>query len=59
MKTAMAVLCILIAICLTNCRVTGPSVKVKTPKVKLPGVELGAQTGAKVCLPGQGKKGRC
>ncbi len=41
---------------LTGCQVHGPSVKIKTPKVKLPGVEIGAQGGGKMCLPGQGKK---
>lgn len=41
---------------LTGCQVHGPSVKIHTPKVKLPGVEIGAQAGGKMCLPGQGKK---
>ncbi len=43
---------------LTGCQVHGPSVKMKTPKVKLPGVEVGAQGGGKMCLLGQGKNVR-
>jgi len=35
---------------------TGPSVKVKVLKVKIPVVEIGAHIGGKFCPPGQAKK---
>jgi len=44
---------------MTGCEFTGPSVKVKGPKVEIPGVEIGVQGGGKFCPPGQAKKGRC
>jgi hypothetical protein len=56
MKCVSVCMMIAMTVLLTGCQVHGPSVKIKTPKVKLPGVEIGAQGGGKMCLPGQGKK---
>lgn len=47
---------------LSACQVTGPSVRVDPPKVKIPGVEIEGQSNhkhGKFCPPGQAKKGNC
>ena len=42
---------------LTACELVGPSIRVDTPKVKVPGVIITGQQ--KHCPPGQAKKGNC
>ncbi len=59
MKTAAIIMTLAMPLWLTGCQVAGPSVKIKVPKVKLPGVEVGVQGGGNLCLPDQIKKGRC
>lgn len=59
MKTAAIMMTLSAIIWLTGCQVAGPSVKIKVPKMKLPGVEVGVQGGGTLCLPDQIKKGRC
>jgi len=45
-----------VVVWMTGCQFTGPSVKVKAPKVKNPGVEIGVQGSGKFCPLGQAKK---
>ena len=60
MKTiSMWMMGLLIIIGLTGCEVTGPSVKVKGPEVKIPAVKVSTQDDGNFCPPGQAKKGRC
>jgi hypothetical protein len=49
------------AVFLLGCEVTGPSVKVEPPKVKVDGVKVedGSSKGGDFCPPGQRKKGNC
>lgn len=56
MKSATLFMMMAMMLLLTGCQVHGPSVKIKTPKVKLPGVAIGAQGSGKMCLPGQEEK---
>ena len=60
MKTVgVGMMGLLIIIGLIGCEVTGPSVKVKGPEVKIPAVKVSTQDNGKFCPPGQAKKGRC
>lgn len=46
---------------LLGCEVTGPSVKVEPPKVKVDGVKVedSSKKNGEFCPPGQAKKDRC
>ena len=45
---------------LTGCVIHGPGVKIKAPKIVVPGVEIEVEdAGGTHCPPGQAKKGRC
>lgn len=44
------------AFSLAGCTVQGPGVKIKAPKVVVPGVKIDLGGG---CPPGQAKKGNC
>jgi len=46
---------------LIGCELTGPSVKVEPPRVKVDGVKVeeGNSKGGDFCPPGQAKKGNC
>ncbi len=60
MKTFRVCMLAVVIVGLTGCEVTGPSIKVKGPEVKIPGVwVVGDHDGGKFCPPGQAKKGRC
>lgn len=59
MKISAVIMICAMMVWMTGCEFTGPSVKVKGPKVEIPGVEIGVQGGGKFCPPGQAKKGRC
>ncbi len=52
-------LLLLLLFVLSACQVTGPSVKVEPPKVKIPGVEIEGHSHGTFCPPGQAKKGKC
>lgn len=50
------------AFLLSSCELTGPSVKVEPPKVKVDGVKVesnGGDSKGKFCPPGQAKKDNC
>ena len=59
MKISAVIMICAMMVWMTGCQFTGPSIKVKGPKVEIPGVEIGVQGGGKFCPPGQAKKGRC
>ena len=49
-------------ICISGCEITGPSMKVEPPKVKVSEpvkVESESKEKGKFCPPGQAKKGNC
>lgn len=60
MKTiSLCLMGLLLSIGLGGCEVTGPSVKVEGPEVKIPVVKVSTKDNGKFCPPGQEKKGRC